>query len=228
MASQVVEPAIAWPLRTATRERNREALLLAARDLAAERGYYGVSVEAIAQRAGLTKGAVYSNFGSKFGLFTAMVSAEYRTLQGLRLINVATPGQSVPDALEAFGREWFRISLDTSVRQALITTLELSAEYLRIAVDGEDSPAIDPFYIDMRTRTVDELTEDLIAVAGAGSPYIPGARRIATAIVAALGGYVQGMHLSAYELNEEIFASTARTLAELPGTTSPSTKRARR
>src|SRR5215469_15509593 len=51
--------------------RTRERLLAAARRVFAERGFYGASLEAVAEEAGLTKGAVYSRFDSKADLFLA-------------------------------------------------------------------------------------------------------------------------------------------------------------
>ncbi|QIK82495.1 TetR/AcrR family transcriptional regulator [Sanguibacter sp. HDW7] len=50
----------------------REQLLDAAARLVAERGYEGASVGDIAEAAGYTKGALYSQFGSKNGLFVAL------------------------------------------------------------------------------------------------------------------------------------------------------------
>jgi AcrR family transcriptional regulator len=58
-----------------TREQSaaqtRERLLAAARRVFTERGFYGASLEAVAEEAGLTKGAVYSRFDSKADLFLA-------------------------------------------------------------------------------------------------------------------------------------------------------------
>ena len=53
------------PSRQERRARTRAALLDAAERLWAERGIRGASLDEIAARAGLTKGAVYSNFASK-------------------------------------------------------------------------------------------------------------------------------------------------------------------
>ena len=55
------------------RELTRERLIRAARDMIAERGFHRVSLDAIAARAGLTKGAFYDNFHSKDELFLAVV-----------------------------------------------------------------------------------------------------------------------------------------------------------
>ena len=54
---------------------NREKLVGAARTLFAERGYAAVSVDEIAARAGLTKGAVYYQFKDKRDLFRAACQA---------------------------------------------------------------------------------------------------------------------------------------------------------
>jgi AcrR family transcriptional regulator len=55
------------------RGRTREALLNAAQRLWAERGIRGASLDDIAGAAGLTKGAVYSNFTGKTDLLLALL-----------------------------------------------------------------------------------------------------------------------------------------------------------
>lgn len=63
------------PPQAPTRPRRaevRQAVLAAAAASFLERGYAGSSVADVASRAGFTKGAVYSNFGSKPALFAAV------------------------------------------------------------------------------------------------------------------------------------------------------------
>jgi AcrR family transcriptional regulator len=55
------------------RARTRQALLDAAADLFAGRGVEGASVDAIAEAADRTSGAVYDHFGSKDGLLFALL-----------------------------------------------------------------------------------------------------------------------------------------------------------
>jgi AcrR family transcriptional regulator len=55
------------------RAETRERLLAAAADLFAERGIDGSSVDAIAERAERTSGAVYDHFGGKPGLLFALL-----------------------------------------------------------------------------------------------------------------------------------------------------------
>ncbi|WP_245974438.1 TetR/AcrR family transcriptional regulator [Thermomonospora umbrina] len=59
--------------RRERREYTREALLEAAQRLWAERGIHGASLDDVASAAGLTKGAVYSNFTGKTDLLLALL-----------------------------------------------------------------------------------------------------------------------------------------------------------
>jgi AcrR family transcriptional regulator len=51
------------------RELTRTALLEAAAQVFARRGFYGASLDEIAETAGFTRGAIYKNFEDKEGLF---------------------------------------------------------------------------------------------------------------------------------------------------------------
>lgn len=72
------------------REQTRSALLAAAERLWAERGIHGASLDDIAAAAGLTKGAVYSNFAGKTDLLLALMERF-----------TADPGIDVCDELQA-------------------------------------------------------------------------------------------------------------------------------
>ncbi len=63
--------------RRQRREQTRERLLDAASEVFAKRGYNAASLDEVAEAAGYTKGAVYSNFASKADLFMAL--ADRRT-----------------------------------------------------------------------------------------------------------------------------------------------------
>lgn len=56
------------------RRRTRARLIEAAADLFAEAGYQNTTLDAVAVRAGMTKGAVYGNFKSKEDLFLATLA----------------------------------------------------------------------------------------------------------------------------------------------------------
>ncbi len=55
------------------RQMTRHALVEAAADAFARKGFYGASLEEIAEAAGFTRGAIYSNFGSKEELLYAVL-----------------------------------------------------------------------------------------------------------------------------------------------------------
>jgi AcrR family transcriptional regulator len=55
------------------RQLTREALIASGRDVFAQRGFHAASLEEIAQAAGFTRGAVYSNFENKEELFFAVL-----------------------------------------------------------------------------------------------------------------------------------------------------------
>lgn len=58
-------------LKAQQSERTKAALIAAARELFADRGYASVSAEEVAAAANVTTGAVYHQFNSKRGLFVA-------------------------------------------------------------------------------------------------------------------------------------------------------------
>lgn len=64
------------PVESARRQRTRTRLLDAAFDVFAEQGVRSASVETIAESAGFTRGAFYSNFSSKEELFFALMERE--------------------------------------------------------------------------------------------------------------------------------------------------------
>jgi AcrR family transcriptional regulator len=71
--------------RRERRAQTRTALLDAAERLWAERGIRGASLDDIANAAGLTKGAVYSNFTGKTDLLLALLERYTRADLGLEM-----------------------------------------------------------------------------------------------------------------------------------------------
>jgi len=69
--------------RTRTRmsgQERREQLIRIGRDVFAERGFEGTSMEEIAERAKITKPLVYEHFGSKEGLHAVVIDREVQEL----------------------------------------------------------------------------------------------------------------------------------------------------
>src|SRR4051795_6090115 len=87
--------------RAQQQERTRAAVLAAAEEEFAERGYRDAKVDRIAERAELTRGAVYSNFPGKRALYFAVLADDAE-----RAPRPERPGRTPSEALGAFARAW--------------------------------------------------------------------------------------------------------------------------
>lgn len=90
--------------RAQQQEHTRAAVLAAAREEFADRGYAEAKVDRIAERAELTRGAVYSNFPSKRALYLAVL-VDMAGAAATEEVPRKSPA-SVADALGAFARVW--------------------------------------------------------------------------------------------------------------------------
>jgi TetR/AcrR family transcriptional regulator len=79
-------------------QRTREKILARATTEFAARGYSGARVDAIAHRCGLAKNMLYHYFGSKEGLFIAVLERTYETLRA-RQRDFAVRGSDPAEAM---------------------------------------------------------------------------------------------------------------------------------
>jgi AcrR family transcriptional regulator len=84
-----------------TREERREEILDAALPVFAEQGLHGASTDEVARRAGISQPYVFRLFGTKKGLYLALVARCFR--QTLELMQRAAEGRRGQEALEAIG-----------------------------------------------------------------------------------------------------------------------------
>jgi AcrR family transcriptional regulator len=105
--------------------RNRERILCAARRLFDERGAGCVSMDEIAEAAGVGKGTLFRRFGSRASLAAAVLSERERDFQEafIRGEPPLGPGAPPADRLIAFG-------------EALLDTLDAHSELLLAAETG--------------------------------------------------------------------------------------------
>lgn len=94
----------AAPRRTARGEARQAALRARAGELFLERGYDGFSLDELVRDVGGSKGAVYSFYGGKDGLFVAAV-AEMMEQVTAPVKRVALDGLAVEDGLRRFATE---------------------------------------------------------------------------------------------------------------------------
>ncbi len=97
----------AVPSRRAGGARTRQSILAAATEFFAEKGFNGANVNDIVARAGTTKPMIYYHFGSKEGLFAAVLESVYAQM---REIELSTALSRLPP-LEAM-RELVQVTFD--------------------------------------------------------------------------------------------------------------------
>ena len=93
--------------RMERREKTRQDLLNAAETCFVTRGFHATSVDEVAERAGYTKGAVYSNFASKDELFLALLETQVAD-RVAAVGHTLDAARTVPEALAAVSADLAR------------------------------------------------------------------------------------------------------------------------
>jgi AcrR family transcriptional regulator len=93
--------------RGETKARTRARLLNAAQEVFAERGFFAASVEEVAERAGFSMGAVYSNFDTKADLFLALFE-EHIARQVQEYLALLASAETVEEQARAAADHWMR------------------------------------------------------------------------------------------------------------------------
>ena len=107
--------------------RNRRLLLAAAREMLADQGADTLTMDGLAERAGLGKGTVFRRFGTRAGIFAALLDDDERAFQAQVLSGPPPLGPGAPPLhrLIAYGR-------------ARIDFLIRHREIARAALDGRE------------------------------------------------------------------------------------------
>jgi len=113
------------------RETTRAALLDAARELFAERGVTETSRDDIAERAGVTRGALYHHFPSKNAVAVAVIEAFDEELAD-RVVAAAARGTDPFDRLRRAARAYIDACAEPDVARLLLEApVVLTADELR-------------------------------------------------------------------------------------------------
>jgi polyketide synthase 12 len=135
--------------------RNRRLLLATAREMLAEEGPDKLTMDGLAERAGLGKGTVFRRFGTRAGIFAALLDDDERDFQQQVLAGPPPlgPGAPPPARLIAYGRaridflighrEIARAALDGRERVPAGSQSPMSREHIRFLL-GEMSLGADP------------------------------------------------------------------------------------
>ncbi|MFL6122498.1 TetR/AcrR family transcriptional regulator [Actinophytocola sp.] len=105
--------------------RNRRQLLVTARELLAEQGVDKLTMDGLAERAGLGKGTVYRRFGTRAGIFVALIEDDESDFQEQVLSGPPPLGPGAPPLarLIAYGQARARFLIE-------------HREIVRAAIDG--------------------------------------------------------------------------------------------
>ena len=143
------------PAERADAARNRRRLLATAREMLAEQGADKLTMDGLAERAGLGKGTVFRRFGTRAGIFQALLDDDERNFQEQVLAGPPPLGPGAPplDRLIAYGRartdflighrEIARAALDGRERVPAGSQTPMSREHIRFLL-GEMSLGADP------------------------------------------------------------------------------------
>ncbi|KJS56224.1 TetR/AcrR family transcriptional regulator [Streptomyces rubellomurinus] len=195
--------------RAESKERNRRALLDAAFEVVSRDGYRA-RLEEIAERAGVTTGAVYSLFGSKNGLVVALV-ADYLRPHYAEIERAVPAELDLLAAVDAFAR-YYRRTCDAA---DALPALSLQVTLLDMAVHDPDLRARLAESVRAQEQHLIELFTGRPHGGGAVTPEQ--ARHLVTALRALFVGLCQGVVLGlAPDADEQFFADAARALTPRP------------
>jgi AcrR family transcriptional regulator len=113
--------------RARRRAQTREQLLDAAAEVFARRGFHAATLDEIADAAGFSKGAVYSNFASKDDLFLALISARGTAMVEAYAELGADTAADPSSRIAALAEIYQRGDPDLTQQHALFTEFELYA-----------------------------------------------------------------------------------------------------
>lgn len=105
--------------RAESMRENREKLIRAARRAFAEKGFAAASMDELTADAGLTRGALYHNFGDKRGLLAAVV-AEVDGEMAARAQAAASRAGGGWEGLIAEGTAYIEMALEPEVRRIVL------------------------------------------------------------------------------------------------------------
>jgi AcrR family transcriptional regulator len=197
------------PSRAERQAQTREKLIAVARDLFIADGYAATSLDKVAEAAGFSKGAVYSNFSGKEELCMEVIDAIHADLL-LGVVEAFTAQTDFDGRIEAFTR-WARIRLGNPLETAL--EAEFSAAARQSAYVAEQ----------LRTRhraitaEISRLLRNVVEEAGYDVAFDPDKAAVA---LLSLGIGAGAMRSLDSRLDVDIVGETIRTL--LRGVTRPS------
>jgi AcrR family transcriptional regulator len=188
--------------RAEAKAATRERLLHAAEQVFARKGFAGASVEEIAETAGYSIGALYSNFDSKEQLFLELLSARRARRAGSVVATLRAavaehrdPLEALPGALMAFADR----DADAAALQAEFWLYAVRNPQARAALAAQTATQLD---------ALEELITEVLArdpAAGATPP-----REVTVAVFALVQGLIRQRRIDPDRVPDELFTQALR------------------
>ena len=171
--------------REEKKARTRAQLIDAAATVFARRGYVAASLDEVAEEAGLTKGAVYSNFTSKEDLFQAVI--DERLNEPMKhAADVIETSAGTTEELAMAGAQAF-VGVVEQQRDVFLLALEMNIHVAR-------HPELAPAFAAMRREQLAEVADIITEHAKASGDSLP---LPADQMAIAVGALSQGIALHA-------------------------------
>ena len=180
------------------RERTRAALVNAALEIIAERGFAAASLDEIAARAGMTKGAIYSNFSGKAELLLAAMGA-----RGLTLASPRPAAETVTEELSAMARDLVGTLARARGQEAFLAEFQIHA-----LGDPELRKGLAAAYAEAFSGTADYLSRHMDRNP-AMSP-----RDLAVALQAVALGFMIQSFLTPDDVTDDVVTATLEAFAK--------------
>ena len=164
--------------RPSNTEERRAQIVQGLKLAMAESGYEGASIQAIARKAGITPGLVHYHFGGKHEILLALMDSLADGLAQRARLAVGAPRRRLTRRIEAW------LALDaTADPEAVACWVALGAAAVRME-------EVRRVYRTFLEGAAGQVEDDIRAVLSDEGRPTRGARRLASALVAALQGYL--------------------------------------
>lgn len=189
--------------RAESKEQTRRRLLDAAAHTFARKGYAGASVEEVAEAAGYSVGAVYSNFANKEELFSALMTDRAVNQMGEVAHIIESARAQSKDPLEALGEMLIAIA-DKDIEVAVLRT-----EFWLHAVRNPGLMQIEASSSDKTLGAVRGILSDMLDRNGVDVSAVS-VDDFATTTVALFSGLIRQRRIDPTRVTEAMFGQALR------------------
>lgn len=196
------------PTRAEAKARTREQLLDAAARVFAQKGFAGASVEEIAESAGYSTGALYSNFDGKEQLFLELLSARRSRGLARQAATVAEildkKGSGEQDPFDVISQFFMKVAGRNTEFGAL------QAEFWLYAVRNPEAMGVVAAKTDEQIDTLEPLAAALMERFGVATGVSP--RAVARVILGLFQGLMRQHRIDPGAVPDDLLAQALRWL----------------